>query len=231
MIGGLISDSINNRESKVPFLAEMPVIGSLFKNTERNKSKINLLIFLTPHIVKNEEDAADVSIAERDRFRSLMDSAGAPRRKPDPLDMPSFNLPEEHEVPADDHARSSAPTQGGGGGPLEMSSVTVDRRNDGAAIVLAVSGTPTDVKHYTLSQPGRIVIDVLGDSRKRAKVEFMKVIDPLVRRVRVAHHDGRMRLVIDLNTDTVPAYDLVSHGGTLTLSLGAARPEAASGEH
>ena len=161
-----------------------------------------------------------------------MDSAGAPRRKPDPLDMPSFNLPEEHEVPADDHAQSSAPTQGGGGGPLEMSSVTVDRRNDGAAIVLAVSGTPTDVKHYTLSQPGRIVIDVLGDSRKRAKVEFMKVIDPLVRRVRVAHHDGRMRLVIDLNTDTVPAYDLVSHGGTLTLSLGAARPEAAaSGEH
>ncbi len=109
-----------------------------------------------------------------------------------------------------------------------MSSVTVDRRNDGAAIVLAVGGTPTDVKHYTLSQPGRIVIDVLGDSRKRAKVEFMKVIDPLVRRVRVAHHDGRMRLVIDLNTDTVPAYDLVSHGGTLTLSLGAARPEAAS---
>ena len=102
VIGGLISDSINNRESKVPFLAEMPVIGSLFKNTERNKSKINLLIFLTPHIVKNEEDAADVSIAERDRFRSLMDSAGAPRRKPDPLDMPSFNLPEEREVPADE---------------------------------------------------------------------------------------------------------------------------------
>ena len=50
--------------------------------------------------------------------------------------------------------------------------------------------------------------------------------DPLVRKVRVAHHAGRMRLVIDLATDDVPAYDLVSRGGTVTLSLGAARPAA-----
>jgi general secretion pathway protein D len=231
VIGGLISDSINNRESKVPFLAEMPVLGHLFKNTERNKNKINLLIFLTPHIIKDEGDAAEVSIAERDRFRDIMDSAGAPRRHPDPLDMPSFNLPEEREVPAAEPGASAVPPAGGGGA-LEVASVTVDRRADGAAIGIAVGGTPTKVTHYALSQPGRIVIDVFGDSRKQAKVDFMKVIDPLVRRVRVAHHEGRMRLVIDLTTDTPPAYDLTTQGGTLTLSLGAARPEASTaGEH
>ena len=54
----------------------------------------------------------------------------------------------------------------------------------------------------------------------------MKVLDPLVRRVRVAHHDGRMRLVIDLTTDGPPAYELDSRGGTLAISLGSARPEA-----
>ena len=236
VIGGLISDSINARESKVPFLADIPVVGNLFKNTERNKNKINLLIFLTPHIIKNEQDAADVSVAERDRFRDLMDSAGAPRRRPDPLDMPSFNLPEEREVPAEDGGEPVAVSPGAvPGGPLEVSSVSVDRRADGAAIVLVVGGMPTKVAHYTLTQPGRIVIDVFGDSRKKAKVEFMKVMDPLVRRVRVAHHDGRMRLVIDLTTDVPPAYDLTGQGGTLTLSLGAARPEAAAatehGEH
>lgn len=229
VIGGLISDSINNRESKVPFISDIPVLGNLFKNTERNKSKINLLIFLTPHIIKSDEDAADISIGERDRFRDLMDSAGAPRRRPDPLDMPSFNLPEEREAPA---SEPDAPLPPGAAampsGSLELSSVSVDRRADGAAIVLILGGVPTKVDHYTLTHPGRIVIDAYGDSRKKAKVEFMKVMDPLVRRVRVAHHDGRMRLVIDCNTDVPPAYELSNRGGTLTLSLGAARSEAAS---
>jgi general secretion pathway protein D len=229
VIGGLISDSINERESKVPYLAEIPVLGNLFKNTERNKSKINLLIFLTPHIIKDEQDAADVSVAERDRFRGLMDSAGAPRRRPDPLDMPSFNLPEEREMPAGEPGAAVPPTgAAAAAGPLETSSIQIDRRADGAAVLINVGGPPTRIAHYALAHPGRIVIDLYGESRKRAKVEFMKVIDPLVRRVRVAHHDGRMRLVIDLATDAPPAYDLTDAGATLTLSLGAARPEAAA---
>ena len=233
VIGGLISDSINAQESRVPFIAEIPVIGNLFKTQTRNKNKINLLIFLTPHIIKNEEDAAEVSVAERDRFRSLMDRDGTPRRNPDPLDMPSFNLPEERELPPGRPGASVVPGAGASlPGPLGLSAVTVDRRKDGAAIVIALAGTPTEVTHYTLANPGRIVMDVYGDSEKRAKVEFMKVSDPLVRRVRVAHHQGRMRLVLDLATDDVPAYDLASQGGTVTLSLGAARPEAAtSSEH
>ena len=85
VIGGLISDSINALESRVPYLADIPVLGNLFKNTQRNKNKINLLIFLTPHIIRNEEDAAEVSMAERDRFRDLMGAAGAPSRRPDPV--------------------------------------------------------------------------------------------------------------------------------------------------
>jgi general secretion pathway protein D len=229
VIGGLISDSINARESKVPYLAEIPVIGALFKNTERNKNKINLLIFLTPHIIKDERDAAEVSVAERDRFRDLMDSAGAPRRRPDPLDMPSFSLPEERELPAGEPGAAEVPVPGTGpAGPLELAAVTIDRRKDGASIVLALGGSPSKVTHYVLSDPGRIVIDVFGNSERQAKVDFMKVIDPLVRRVRVAHHAGRMRLVLDLATTDPPAYALDSRGGTLTLTLGAARPEAAS---
>jgi general secretion pathway protein D len=229
VIGGLISDSINAQESRVPFIAEIPVLGNLFRTQTRNKNKINLLIFLTPHIIKNEEDAAEVSVAERDRFRDIMDRDGTPRRNPDPLDMPSFNLPEEREIPPGRPGASVVPDGGASlSGPLELSAVTVDRRKDGAAIVLALSGAPTEITHYTLAEPGRIVIDVYGETQKRAKVEFLKVSDPLVRRVRVAHHKGRMRVVIDFATDDVPAYDLASHGGTVTLSLGAARPEAAT---
>ena len=233
VIGGLISDSINARESRVPYLASIPVLGNFFKNTEKNKNKINLLIFLTPHIIKDEQDAAEVSVAERDRFRGLMDQAGAPRRHPDPLDMPSFELPEERELPPTAPGASEVPPPdaAAGGGPLALAAVTVDRRNDGAVIVLNVGGVPTKVTHYALSHPGRFVIDVYGDSAESVKVEFMKVLDPLVRRVRVAHHRGRMRLVVDLTVDDAPAYALETHGASLVMTLGSARPEAAPAEH
>jgi len=226
VIGGLISDAINAQQSKVPFLADIPVVGNLFKTNSGNKNKINLLIFLTPHIIKDEADAAEVSIAERDRFRGLMDQS-APRRHPDPLDMPSFNLPEDRELPVGEPGAAVVPEPGPAlPGELELQAINVDRRKDGAAINLTLAGAPTRVAHYTLEEPGRIVMDMFGDSSKRAKVEFIKVMDPLVRRVRVAHHAGRMRLVLDLTTSDVPAYDLVTRGGTVTLSLGAARPEA-----
>ncbi len=229
VIGGLISDSLNAQESRVPFLAQIPVLGALFRQSTRNKSKINLLIFLTPHIIKDEADAAEVSVAERDRFRDQMEQGGIPRRRPDPLDMPSFNLPEERDLPAGEDGASTVPIPApgsDGSSPLGLASIDIDRRADGAVIRLDVGGTPTKVTNYTMANPGRIVIDVFGNSTKKARVDQMKVIDPLVRRVRVANHNGRMRLVLDLTTADPPAYDLEGQGGTLTLLLGSARPEA-----
>jgi type IV pilus assembly protein PilQ len=36
---------------KVPFLGDIPLLGNLFKTTNRSTSKTELLIFLTPHIL------------------------------------------------------------------------------------------------------------------------------------------------------------------------------------
>ncbi len=222
VIGGLISDAIQANEDKVPVLGDIPFLGNFFKSTAAQKSKINLLIFLTPHIIKDEQDAAAVSIAERDRFRDIRDRAGAPRPRPDPLDMPSFELPEEQQVPAPQDGSEAVPADGNQR-PLTLDAVRVDRRSDGAAILLDVGGTPTRVSHYALTDPGRYVLDAFGDSRETRRVDVMPVMDPLVRRVRVANHRGRMRLVVDLATSTPPAYALAQHGGTISLTLGAAR--------
>jgi hypothetical protein len=155
-----------------------------------------------------------------------MDSGGA-RAAADPLDMPSFNSRGARA------AGRVEPDGRPGRRPRRVACRPLDslagrrrrrRRGDRAG----ARRTADQGQHYTLSQPGRIVIDVFGDSQKRAKVEFLKVIDPLVRRARVAHHDGRMRIVLDLTTVVPPAYALDTRGGTLTLTLGAARPEAAA---
>lgn len=50
ILGGLISETINNTYNQVPLLGSIPFLGQLFKNRETNKSRSQLLIFVTPHI-------------------------------------------------------------------------------------------------------------------------------------------------------------------------------------
>jgi len=56
VLGGLISDKITNSESKVPLLGDIPILGYLFKFSQKRKEKRNLLIVLTPYIVHNQVD-------------------------------------------------------------------------------------------------------------------------------------------------------------------------------
>ncbi|MEK7280466.1 MAG: type II secretion system protein GspD, partial [Nitrospirota bacterium] len=56
VIGGLIKDDIKKTESKIPLLGDIPLLGWLFKFQSKRNEKTNLLIFLTPYIVKEPED-------------------------------------------------------------------------------------------------------------------------------------------------------------------------------
>ncbi len=56
VIAGLIEDKTAQHNSKVPVLGDIPVAGNLFKNRRKVSSKKNLIIFVTPHIIKTAED-------------------------------------------------------------------------------------------------------------------------------------------------------------------------------
>ena len=56
VIGGLLRDVQKSDAEKVPFLGDIPILGRLFRRDKEGKEKTNLLIFLTPHIIKDEED-------------------------------------------------------------------------------------------------------------------------------------------------------------------------------
>ena len=51
VIGGLMQDSDEDTTTKAPFFSDLPLIGWLFKYKTTTKTKTNLLVFLTPHIV------------------------------------------------------------------------------------------------------------------------------------------------------------------------------------
>ncbi|HSN44795.1 MAG TPA: type IV pilus secretin PilQ [Casimicrobiaceae bacterium] len=53
VIGGIYEETINNDVTKVPFLGDLPIVGWAFKLQGRTSEKTELLIFLTPRVVKD----------------------------------------------------------------------------------------------------------------------------------------------------------------------------------
>lgn len=56
VIGGLIRDNVVVTQRKIPLLGDIPLLGWFFKFQSRRFEKTNLLIFLTPHLVRESED-------------------------------------------------------------------------------------------------------------------------------------------------------------------------------
>ncbi len=63
VIGGLIQDKSISSDSKVPLLGDIPILGHLFRFSRTTKQKTNLLIILTPYVIRDDGDLQ--RIAER----------------------------------------------------------------------------------------------------------------------------------------------------------------------
>ena len=53
VLGGIFEQTIRTTVDKVPFIGDIPIVGNLFKRTVRQDDKTELLIFVTPKIVKD----------------------------------------------------------------------------------------------------------------------------------------------------------------------------------
>lgn len=61
VIGGLIEQSDTTVNTKVPLLGDIPVMGNLFKSEGRDLGRTNLMVFIKPTIVRNRDDARNVT--------------------------------------------------------------------------------------------------------------------------------------------------------------------------
>ena len=64
VMGGLMSDSTKNIYSKVPILGDIPLVGRAFSHSNKSRDKRNLIIFVTPTVVKD----SDYQVAEKNDF-------------------------------------------------------------------------------------------------------------------------------------------------------------------
>ncbi len=96
VIGGLLASQDQISNQGVPFVSDIPVIGNLFSSKSSDKQKDNLIVFLTPHIVRNKSELRDLALDERQKF---VNSLGRKEIHDMPVSQireiykPSFSIP------------------------------------------------------------------------------------------------------------------------------------------
>lgn len=71
VMGGLVRDKVSETTTKVPLLGDIPVLGWLFRDKRTSTSKTNLLVFMTPQIIKQYQavrKVLDKKLRQRDEF-------------------------------------------------------------------------------------------------------------------------------------------------------------------
>jgi len=61
MVGGMITESTNDSEEKVPLLGDIPLLGALFTKTVKKKEKDELILLITPHVFTTPAQAEAVT--------------------------------------------------------------------------------------------------------------------------------------------------------------------------
>lgn len=71
VLGGLIQDRDEDSVSGLPLLSELPILGNLFKVTNNAKRRTELLVMITPRVVRDRREAQDVTEELRARITGL----------------------------------------------------------------------------------------------------------------------------------------------------------------
>ena len=87
VLGGIIRSTLNVTENKVPLLGDIPLIGQLFKSSSKHTGKTELVVLLTPHIVRTAGEAQKLRAEEERRLsgsaqKSIQEAVG--KAKPTP---------------------------------------------------------------------------------------------------------------------------------------------------
>jgi general secretion pathway protein D len=70
-LGGLIRESRSGGGSGLPYLRRIPALGQLFGSTQRDMRRTELIVLITPRVMRSDTEVDDAMQDLRDRFRAL----------------------------------------------------------------------------------------------------------------------------------------------------------------
>ena len=71
VLGGFIRESNDLVRNRIPLLGRIPVLGGLFGSTSTTKNRTELVILITPHVIRNFEEADHATEELRDKLREI----------------------------------------------------------------------------------------------------------------------------------------------------------------
>lgn len=112
VLGGLLDDSTKETKSKVPLLGDIPWVGNLFRYTSTESAKRNLMVFIRPTIIRDDEVYSSISNKKYSHFQKLQKT----RQDEDHQDLLTPNtrsvLPDYPESSAPKTSISATPNDG-----------------------------------------------------------------------------------------------------------------------
>jgi len=104
---------------------------------------------------------------------------------------------------------------------LDVREIKLIEDNGQHGLFVKLNRSPAGVTHYALTQPTRLVIDVAGaEGDGETTAEKYTVNDAVIAGVRVARHEGKIRLTLELHGTTVPTYTVDNLNDTVIAFLG-----------
>lgn len=70
-LGGLIQEKVQTRDSGIPYISRIPIIGNLFKTSKDISVRTELLILITPRVIANHEELREITEELRSRLHAI----------------------------------------------------------------------------------------------------------------------------------------------------------------
>ena len=109
---------------------------------------------------------------------------------------------------------------------LRIQDLSVREESAQTTLQLRLSQPVSQYRHFPLSQPARIVVDLFGESARQAGLESLRVGTDSVSAVRFSPGEGYLRMTIEMTAANVPAYVITPEDGGIKIVVGSADPKA-----
>jgi len=108
----------------------------------------------------------------------------------------------------------------GSGQTLSVREIKLIEDNGQRGIFTKLSAPPASLNHFVLENPTRIVVDIAAAAVSTPRAERFPVSDAVVSQIRLAQHDGNLRMTIELHGKTVPSFTVNDLNDTVIAFLG-----------
>lgn len=109
--------------------------------------------------------------------------------------------------------------------PFKIEQLSVNEERGQTTLRIKFSAPATQYRHFTLTAPSRVVLDVYGEAKRLARPETFRVSTHWIATMRVGSSEGYLRMVMDVTAASVPAYVIEPENGGLKVVIGTVNPQ------